>query len=325
VKRRGRSADALARCTSSLLARFSERLANVLSPLRAFSSRLGLASLLAFLGCSSEKGDLPTCRAVTASISEPITNGTPREEFLGLGEESLAAIVAIQNQPWPTGSLCTGVLLHESWVLTASHCLAIASPLVVVQRSPKDKTSARVLRSVTHPTLDASLLEIEAVPQLSGDSGILPLAIGTDLSWLDWLGQRVEIAGYGLTESAEPDGLRFAVETVIEVTDSKFRVDGFGRSGACEGDSGGPLLGRDRDGRPLVLGILSGGEASCFGRDRFIRTDALADWIGATVHPGSSAALPCGQITGRGRCLFNSALRCEGGVLEATACDTDEV
>lgn len=55
-------------------------------------------------------------------------------------------------------------------------------------------------------------------------------------------------------------------------------VHGHGNSGACSGDSGGPLLARDEHGRVRVVGLLDAGHASCVEDDRYTRTDVLASW-----------------------------------------------
>jgi secreted trypsin-like serine protease len=56
-------------------------------------------------------------------------------------------------------------------------------------------------------------------------------------------------------------------------------VDGEGRTGACAGDSGGPLLVADSSGQARVAGVLDRGSADCLGLDLYTRIDALADWI----------------------------------------------
>ena len=279
----------------------------------------------ALLVACSDPGQA-TCPNDHGAIAQPIFNGAKGEQFLGLGGEELAGIVAIDNGPWPVGSLCSGVLLRPNWVISALHCLAIENPLVHIRLTPELVRNSQIGRVIIHPSLDVALLEIDP-PASTGDmSGIRLLSTSTT-DEVDWLGQRVEIAGYGLTESNAPNGLRFAVESVVEVTADKMRVDGLGRSGACEGDSGGPVLARGPDGRALVLGILSGGEASCLGRDSFVRMRALAEWLDSNLPPSDDeeGPVPCGQITAAGKCSFGTALRCVAGQLEADACDNGDV
>ena len=67
-------------------------------------------------------------------------------------------------------------------------------------------------------------------------------------------GVAVELAGYGLDEQGGSGALRYLVEQVVAASHSLVTVAGFGRSGACEGDSGAPLLMRENG--SLVVGWL---------------------------------------------------------------------
>ncbi len=72
-------------------------------------------------------------------------------------------------------------------------------------------------------------------------------------------------------------------ERVTSVEESFIITDGAGVSGACNGDSGGPLLTRDASGELQLAGVLSGGSASCTGVDEYVRADAIADWATARI------------------------------------------
>jgi len=288
------------------------------------SARLAGAALLgslATLACSgSDPSEATACVVNKGVIAQAIINGAEREQFLGLGDEQAAAIVAIDDVPWPNGSLCTGVLLRRNWVLTAAHCLVIDNPLVHIRQTPARVMTSRVSREIAHPDLDVALLEVDPPAD-----GVQFPSIPGQLSDRDWLGRQVEVAGYGLTEANAPKGLRFAVEPIVELTDSKLRIDGSGRSGACEGDSGGPLLARGSDGSVLVLGTLSAGQATCVGRDSFVRADSLGDWLAANLPSADPAGgVPCGQISASGSCSYGSALHCVDGALQVEACASDQ-
>jgi hypothetical protein len=93
-----------------------------------------------------------------------------------------------------------------------------------------------------------------------------------------WVGAAVELGGYGVSESSAAGTLGFAVEVIARLESDHVVVTGEGRSGACAGDSGGPLLGTSSNGTVGVLGVLDDGDSSCLGEDRYTRLDRLAGW-----------------------------------------------
>ena len=282
-----------------------------------------LGAGVAIGGCGASSHDTP-CPDL-AQASQSIVFGTSGDSFLGLSAADIAAVVKITNGPWPAGAICTGVLVRPGWVLTGAHCLAMANPFVEIHPSPDVIHVSNIVSTIVHPTLDAALLAIEPLAQLDGSTPQHPMAVGLDTTNTDWVGQRVEIAGFGITESGRPDELRFAVESVSELADTRILVDGFGRSGACEGDSGGPMLVRGVDGRPTVGGILSAGSASCVGHDSYVRADLLVDWLASNLPAESLSPIDCGTIPESGSCLFGVALRCLDSRLVVDECGRDEV
>jgi Trypsin len=133
------------------------------------------------------------------------------------------------------------------------------------------------------------------------------------------IGETVEIAGYGLTADGGSGSLNFAVEPVSAVDSASITVDDHGASGACNGDSGGPLLLRGPDGAVRVEAVLSVGSVDCSGEDVYARLDAISDWILQVSGP-EQVSHACGGIGLQGRCLYGSALWCEGTTLAAESC-----
>jgi hypothetical protein len=149
------------------------------------------------------------------------------------------------------------------------------------------------------------------------------MAVIQALTPLPGMGESVEVAGYGLTASHAVRQLNFLVETVVDVSPDMITVDGFGKDGACEGDSGAPLIVRAPSGDPQVVGILSTGDATCVGEDEYVRLDAVGDWLAATLGQAvmsDSEDLQCGQIGSAGRCFSTLAVRCSNGELAAATC-----
>jgi len=140
--------------------------------------------------------------------------------------------------------------------------------------STLDGRKTRSSGVIMHPDLDAMIIEL--TPD-AGFSTILPLStVGLDA---DSIGKHARLAGVGRTERGTLGELRFAEEPIIDVRPNEIWVDGNGASGACDGDSGGPLLGFDTEGRLGVLGVLSRGSSDCRGVDVYVRSSALRPWL----------------------------------------------
>jgi hypothetical protein len=277
-----------------------------------------LLVVTALCGCSSPDPLLDGC---PATVAEPLVNATTVESYLGLSEREIRAVVKVTNDGGEDAPVCSGAFVTEDWVVTAAHCLVIDSARVVVPGSKGEPPGVvRVVERVPHPSLDVALLRVE-----SSDAGFEPIPLGLAAAEdrRVTVGDVVAIAGYGRTETEGPGELRFLAEPVVAVEEDSVLVSGHGESGACEGDSGGPLLVRDGKGRPIVAGVLTSGAASCVERDRYVRLDGLSSWLEQTTGGFTTTEVPCGEIDDTGRCLYGSALFCNGGRLEAEACSGD--
>ncbi len=172
-----------------------------------------------------------------------------------------------------------------------------------------------VSEMAVHPDRDLVLMRLSAAPD--GARSTIPWWNEEDR---DWRGELGEIAGYGLTEAGHVGELRFAVEEIVDQTDRDYYVNGRGESGACGGDSGGPLLVRRPDGHVNVLGVLRAGSASCVDIDAYVRLDLVDDWLQATVGEPEPASGCDGDWRA---CFSNSAVGCSAGSLEAEPCGED--
>jgi len=279
---------------------------------------LPLVALVA-LGCSPAGGN-PECAGQARAA---IVNGTAHESYLGLGVEDTRAVVRLYDGSGFTVATCTGTLIRRDWLITARHCLQIER-LSIELRTGAESRRLAVLASETHPELDVALVRVE--PPLVDADAVRPFALETSPVDQRWLGERVELAGFGIAEQGVlPTEPRFAVETIGEIGDTALVVDGAGRSGGCLGDSGGPLLVRNARGRPAVLAILSTGSATCVHRDTYARIDRAVAWIESIAGPEDSEPGACSAIGESGICSFGRALSCRGGVLAVTQCGGETV
>jgi hypothetical protein len=229
-----------------------------------------LASSLVLAAACTGTIDAPVSRCPVGH-SQAIVNGAPEVD----GGRAPWAIGGLEDE---YGTLyCTGVVVGAQWVLTARHCAADDLLLGLT-----DAAGSEVLipLGAAHfsDTADLALLEIPDARALAA-AGVAPLALrppqaSPALNVADTL----ILAGVGITETGERGHLLFVEEPVAVIDAALITVDGQGKTGACSGDSGGPLLARKGEGFE-VAGILSEGQASCMGLDRYTRVDANAAWI----------------------------------------------
>lgn len=171
--------------------------------------------------------------------------------------------------------LCSAFLVKSGYGITAKHCSG-----AVMFTTTLGAQVARVAigRTFVHPNLDLKLIELPR----DALSAIEPVVLSREAIGPERVGDSVTLAGLGQTEQGTSGQRLFLDETIVGVDDSAILVRGNASSGACHGDSGGPLLAR-RDGQWVVLGALSKGSESCRGLDSYDRIDVAVAWIEATI------------------------------------------
>ncbi|GFT98387.1 limulus clotting factor C [Nephila pilipes] len=225
------------------------------------------------------------------------------------------AIVATRRNI--TGLICGGVLLDRRTVLTAAHCLEGLQHITLYfgkfhrsDRLDDRKVETRISsRLVSHPgfnnvTYDNDIAMVKFVPDVRYTERIQPICLPTQRSTRTNLvpEQKGYVTGWGLTENQLPsEELLMAhlpvqpnqvcidayarANFTLNLTDGMFCA-GYprGRTSACTGDSGSPLVFYDRNtDRHTVEGLVSfGRRGECDLPDRytvFTRVSYFMPWI----------------------------------------------
>jgi V8-like Glu-specific endopeptidase len=278
-----------------------------------------------------DEGELPPLQDECGFIKPgafPIINGTsePDSRLVDLSasrQDSIGAILV--NDGW---AFCSATLIAPNAILSAAHCFGrgrIRSVEFLV--GPDSDHPEHVFNGVewhNHPDYgtgsDSPPQYDMAVVIIDGDTaaaGLTPIPVSCASTSL--LGREVVVAGYGQTDPEDPSNvLRWWTTLSVEDESSYDRMTyGFGSTGTCWGDSGGPMLHTGTDGQVRVMGVLSVGTGTdCLGYDWWPRTDYHCDFIEA--YAGSD---PCEGETLAGRCEGSAAVWCESGAVVRQDCE----
>jgi len=223
------------------------------------------------VGCLDDDGRGDTTDRCAAARVQALYFGSAEPEQLELSVAERAAIGTVASEP--SIAICTGQVIERGWVLSAAHCNIDDAP--TFRGSAADAETLRTRSVAVHPTLDLMLLELE---DSASAQALTPVPLWSGAIDDSWIGREVTLAGVGETETGEFGALRFLVEPVVAVDENDVTVDGMGKSGACSGDSGGPLLVAAQDGSPRVAGVLDRGSRNCLGIDLYTRADRIVEW-----------------------------------------------
>lgn len=169
---------------------------------------------------------------------------------------------------------CSATFLSPRVAVTAAHCIAQGAPSGVFTA---DGARVAVRAAIRYPAFDPETFD--------GDLAVLvvasPVAPAAAFGMGPTAGDAVTVVGYGRTAGGDLRvGSRHRGSSVVAETSALGFVTTPGPSLACEGDSGGAAF-VSRDGRDVLVGVVSRGDARCERRAHFTRVDGDA---GAFLH-----------------------------------------
>ena len=205
-------------------------------------------------------------------------------------------VVMVLKRSGERSGFCSGAVIARTIVLTAGHCVGAAADLRIHFKAANGTPVLLPVAEVkTHPgyradavqsrqrSIDLALIRLaEPLP-----ASFKPLDLGTDDVPL---GMGVGLIGYGLARENDPTTGGTLREGRVIVRPPKSSIllwmaDGSEKgTGACTGDSGGPVLSLDRQQLIAVIDWAAGGKATrCGSLTQATLVAPQRDWVQAVI------------------------------------------
>ncbi|KAA0197131.1 hypothetical protein HAZT_HAZT008994 [Hyalella azteca] len=238
------------------------------------------------------------------------------------GEWPWMVVINLSRPGFNETRLCGGSLISDRYVLTAGHCFHAALQMgsvslssftvkvgVVYWNSSVEPISIKAMHIAPlydDDTLTDDLALVKLATPVVFNETVQPICLPE--RYEDFIGQLASVTGWGYTTPDAKDYNDILQQTQVEVLPQRScasildrQMDaierrkgiicaGFedGRSDACKGDSGGPLMVQTTCNQWLLIGVVSFGE-SCSVPDRpglYVDVARYIDWIVANSDLG---------------------------------------
>lgn len=267
-------------------------------------------------------------------IESPIVGGNIETGFPAVG-------ALVFGMGYWIESFCTGTLIAPKWILTAGHCVTPNERMPItpgfvkfmIGNDTHGKQGKGVLYSTKafypHPKYNPKSMlnehDIALVELTDVVTDVEPIPINTTALDGSLIGKPILFVGFGAANGNTLSGSgvkRSGYMPLVWIESETYSCEPQG-TGTCYGDSGGPGLINDNDGKYKVIGVISAGaevigagDPCLSGYGIYTRVDAYAGWIsevtGVTLPPCNGLCL-CEEA-----CLSNGA--CDNSRCEVLTC-----